>query len=100
MDSCWFWSKLPIPVLSLRCSGGAASESSGTMTDPRRLLRVSFGGEDDLDLAIPIEEQGDARFLSTASDAPVTLPDGDTIAVYAEVGLGEDAAVVRIGAGE
>ena len=66
------------------------------MTDPLRLIRVSFGDEDDEDLAIPIVEQGAPRFLSTGDDVPVTLLNGETIAVYAEVGLSEDVADVSM----
>lgn len=75
---------------------GQINFSIGLMTDPLRLIRVSFGDEDDEDLAIPIVEQGALRFLSTGDDVPVTLPNGETIAVYVEVGLSEDVADVSM----
>jgi hypothetical protein len=70
------------------------------MTDPLRTLRISFGAdEDDADsscLTIPLVEQGSPHFLSIGGDVPVALPSGETIGVYAEVGLGDDVADVSI----
>lgn len=66
------------------------------MTDLLRILRVSIGGDDDEELAIPVVEQGDPRFLSTGGDVQVALPNGETIGVYAEVGLGDEIADVSM----
>jgi hypothetical protein len=66
------------------------------MTDLLRILRVSYAGDDDEELAIPIVEQGDPRFLSTDEDVPIPLPNGETIGVYAEVGLADEVADVSI----
>ncbi len=66
------------------------------MADPLRYLRVSFSDDDTDDLSIPMVEQGDPTFLSLGGDVPVTLPNGETIGVYAEVGLADEIADVSI----
>lgn len=70
------------------------------MTDPLRTLRISFGDDEDdadsEDPTIPLVEHGGPNFLSVGGDVPVALPSGETIGVYAEVGLGDEVADVSI----
>ena len=66
------------------------------MTHLLRHIRISFGDDDEEDLSIPIVALEDPKFLSTGDDVPVTLPSGETIGVYAEVGLGDEMADVSL----
>jgi hypothetical protein len=66
------------------------------MADPLRYLRVSFGDDDTDDLLLPLAAEGDPKFLSLGGDVPVSLPNGETISVYAEVGLYDEIADVSI----
>lgn len=49
-------------------------------------LRIFFRDEDLPELVIPLPELGGPDFLSLGGDRPVNLPNGERIAVYAEVG--------------
>lgn len=66
------------------------------MTDPLRYIRVCFADDDLEDLLIPLEAQSDPRSLSSDVDVPITLPSGEKIAVYAEVGLEVEIADVSL----
>jgi hypothetical protein len=55
------------------------------MTADLRHLCISFSDDDMADIVIPIPEYGGPDFLSLGTDMPVTLPNGETIEVYAEV---------------
>lgn len=50
-----------------------------------RQLRIFFRDEDVPEIVIPLPELGGPDFLSLGSDTPVRLPNGERIAVYAEV---------------
>lgn len=49
------------------------------------VLRIFFRDEDIPEIRIPIPEYGDSGFRCLDADRPVRLPNGQQIAVYAEV---------------
>lgn len=48
-------------------------------------LRITYPEDDAKDLVIPLSAFEGGNFLSLSSDLPIELPNGETIAVYAEV---------------
>lgn len=57
------------------------------MSSPLTGLRVFFRDEDLADVLLPLEKAGTGEFYSLGSEQDLTLPNGEVITVYAEVGL-------------
>ena len=57
------------------------------MSSPLTVLRVFFRDEDIADILLPLEKAGTEECYSLGGERELTLPNGEVITVYAEVGL-------------